>query len=163
MDSEEPVSVRRERRWRINGLLSLLVLCASVGCKDKGPGKTPAKRAVAAKAKRYRIGVIAPKGVPKGGTAIAAVSLKALEPYKVNLEYPLKLTVTGPSDVEPQTEVMGKKDAALFNKREVVLKPSCTVSNSGEHTFKAELRFSVCTAELCELKTEKLTWVARVE
>ena len=33
-------------------------------------------------------------------------------------------------------------------------------TEAGKHAVKAELKFSVCTASLCELKRETLTWNA---
>jgi len=37
------------------------------------------------------------------------------------------------------------------------------LSKAGDHAFKAELRFSVCTKKHCELKREQLSWVAKAQ
>lgn len=108
----------------------------------------------------YELTVKPPPQKAVGAKVAAEVKLVPKGPYKVNMEYPLRLEVEGPKSSKPGKLVMGSKDAAEMSKKKVLLEPTFELTSAGEHRFRAELRFSVCTKKQCELKTEKLTWVA---
>ena len=57
-------------------------------------------------------------------------------------------------------QTLTSKDAAELSAKRALFKPGVTLSKAGKHAVKAELKFSVCTASLCELKRETLTWNA---
>jgi hypothetical protein len=98
-----------------------------------------------------------------GEPLVATIRLEPRGPYKVNLEYPTKLTVSGPPAATPRRLELRAKDAARLDKGAGVFKPAVKLAEGGKHPFAATFKFSVCTEELCELKTEKLTWTASAQ
>ena len=133
---------------------------AAEGAGSKG--KEPAQRAGDKAGKPYAVSGLAPSGA-SGQPIAATIKLVPRAPYKVNLEYPTKLTVEGPAAAAPAKQVLKAKDATRLSKAEAVFKPTVKIQSSGKHSFSATFKFSVCTKELCELKTEKLSWVAAVK
>lgn len=113
--------------------------------------------------KSYSLVVKAAKPVKVGEEATTSITLTPLGEYKVNMEYPLRLTVEGSADSTPQKVVLGAKQAQTMNEKGVVLLPKAKLGKVGDHAFKAELRFSVCTKKHCELKREQLSWVAKAQ
>jgi hypothetical protein len=98
-----------------------------------------------------------------GQVLSATITLEPRAPYKVNLEYPIKLTVSGPAAAAPRRLQLGKKDATRLDKAAGVFRPAAKLMERGEHEFSAVFKFSVCTEELCELLNEKLTWIASAQ
>jgi hypothetical protein len=159
------------------------VLCTTWGCKkgdskdsqkssaknqkdekQAAAGKTGGKASSAGKeGASYKLMVKAPEPGKVGATVKASVTLEPRGAYKVNMEYPLKLTVSPPESAKVAKSVMQKKDATKMTEKGVVLHPSATLTKAGEHKFSAEFRFSVCTKAQCELKKETLTWVAKAQ
>jgi hypothetical protein len=159
---------------------ALLVLAAA-SCKEENkvapakegvadpPVSTGSKKTARPRAKTrtaaqpFTVVVTAPSPASAGVEQAATVTLKPQGAYKVNDEYPISLTVTGPPGADPKTRVLAQKDAAVFSAKEAVFKPSFKVGTPGDHRFQAVFKFSVCTEHQCELKTETLSWVAKVQ
>lgn len=139
----------------IFGLVLVVTACS------KGDGDSAKKIQKGGKA--YALSVAPPPAGKVGQPLAASVALKPLGEYKVNMEYPLRLTVNGPEAATPRKVVMRAKDAKKMTTAQVVLTPQTKVAKAGEHAFEAEFRFSVCTEKHCELKTEKLAWKVKVE
>lgn len=155
------------------GCLGLLVALSA--CRDQPP--TPAKdppqaRAVAAPAtapaaqpadaKLYQLRVTPPAVAAVGGASTATISVTPRAPYKINLEYPMKLFVRAPQPITPATQTLGPADAATFSAEALLLRPSLTLPAAGTFAIEGELRFSVCTASQCELLREPVRWRASV-
>ena len=137
---------------------ALLVLFCGPGCKqrsDDGGGGESGQ----SDGKPYRISIDSPAG-GVGEMLTATVKLEPRAPYKVNLEYPTKLTVSGPAAAAPRSLRLTAKDAARLDEKAGVFRPSVKLREGGKHDFSAIFKFSVCTKELCELLSEKLTWTA---
>lgn len=111
----------------------------------------------------YKVEVLPPPPTTVGGKTKARVTLVPVTPYKINTEYPLKLTVTSPAGSRPARQVVGPKQAATFSEKRAVLDAGFELLSAGEHHFTAELRFSVCTKTMCELKHKQLAWVAEAK
>ena len=153
------------------GCLGLLVALSA--CRDQPP--TPAKdpsqaRAVAAPAtapaappgdaKLYQLRVTPPAVVASGEPSTATISVTPRAPYKINLEYPIKLFLRAPPPITPATRTLGPTDAATFSAEALLLRPSLTLPTAGTFAIEGELRFSVCTESQCELLREPLRWRA---
>ncbi len=130
-----------------------LVACAERGDSSQGSASSAAK-------KSYILKIDKPPKVSKGEVSRAEVSVIPQGEYKMNLEFPMKFSVTGPTGVEPQSLVMKAKDAAVLTAARLVLRPEIKLAAAGQHTFQGTLRFSVCTKKQCEMKTEQVKWVA---
>jgi hypothetical protein len=139
--------------------VALLAVCCA-GCK-----RDPAEGQAAGSAadKSYRVTVEPPAAGRVGEALVATIRLEPRGIYKVNLEYPTKLTVSGPAAATPRRLELRAKDAAKLDKGVGVFKPAVKLAEGGKHPFTATFKFSVCTEELCELKTEKLTWTASAQ
>ena len=122
--------------------------------KLKGPGKVTSS---------FALELTPPKGAKAGEAFSTAVTLKPRGEYKVNMQYPFRLTVEGPAEADPKTSVLRKKDAKSFTEKGIEVHHKAKMPKAGEHRFSCEVKFSVCTKKHCELKTEKLTWVAKVQ
>jgi hypothetical protein len=136
----------------------------SSGAK-KGAAKKPAKK-LAGPGKitdSYALEFKLPKDGKANATLTTAVTLEPRGEYKINMQYPFRLTVEGPADATPAKVVLQKKDAKKFGEKGVEVHHATKLPKAGEHRFSAEVKFSVCTKKHCELKTEKLTWVAKVQ
>jgi hypothetical protein len=108
----------------------------------------------------YALSVTDPAPVKAGSRATARVRVVPRGAYKINLEFPLKLKVSGPAAASPRELLLTKKQAAKLSKAELLLKPAFKLTGPGRHVFKGTLRFSVCTDAQCEIKTEKVAWTA---
>ncbi|MBK8482114.1 MAG: hypothetical protein IPL40_13260 [Proteobacteria bacterium] len=131
---------------------------ASAGAPRAAPPQAGSPRT--AEARLYRIELVAPTAVAPGEKATATVSVTPLPPYKINLEYPVRLVVRAPAPIAPAELRMGPGDAATFTVKELLLRPSFTLPAAGEYPLAGELRFSVCTDSQCELATEAVRWRA---
>ncbi|MCB9556066.1 MAG: hypothetical protein H6707_08180 [Deltaproteobacteria bacterium] len=148
-----------QRRLVIGGVaLAVAVLSLGWGCKRSTAAQ--AAEATPPGAENYRVTVKAPSSIKVGETAVAQVALVPQQGYKVNLEYPTKLTVSGPKAASPSSQVLRKKDAKRFDKSMALFTPSAKITAAGKHRFTAELAFSVCTDQECQLKTAKINWTA---
>lgn len=141
-------------------LTTALVLFAAA-C-SKGDDKAGSKK-ISKGGKAYALSIQPPSTGKVGQSVTASVSLKPLGEYKINMEYPLRLTVNGPEAATPRRVVLRAKQAKKMTKAGVLLLPQTKLAKAGEHAFEAEFRFSVCTEKHCELKTEKLAWKAKIE
>jgi hypothetical protein len=110
----------------------------------------------------FKLTVIPPTPGFVGQELFATVKLVPGGEYKINLEYPHKLKVTGPQAATPQEVTLRSKQAAQLSASALVFKPVFKLSLSGNHTFEGTLRFSVCTDKLCEMKSRPVKWQARV-
>lgn len=124
-------------------------------------GGKAAGSAASAGEKMYRIQIDPPAEVAVGAEAKATITLAPLPPYKVNLEYPIKLALETSAGAKLDKAELGKADATALRKDELRLDPTFTLSTAGEHRFHGELRFSVCTETQCELAREPVSWAVR--
>jgi len=110
----------------------------------------------------FSLSIQPPAAGPVGGAFQAEVKVVPRGGYKVNLEYPTRLQVKGPAGVSPGEATLGAKQAATLTAAEILFRPAFKIDAPGDHAFEGSLRFSVCTDKQCEIKNEKVKWVARV-
>lgn len=168
-----PVSGARLRRLgfaTICGCVSLVLACerpAEAGAEVKAePSRTPAPVAGEAEASAqpaaqgsYRedsfdLSLEVPKELEVGKPAEATVVLQAKKPYKVNDEYPIKLTVKDSPGLG-LTGTIGK-DRVTLEAQRAVMKVSFTPQTAGEHSLGGRFAFSVCTDERCLIEKRDL-------
>jgi hypothetical protein len=97
----------------------------------------------------------APEAVAVGKPAEAKVILEAKDPYKVNQEYPIKLTLRESSGLTFPSATVGKESVTLESKK-AVLKVALTPKAAGKHELAGRLSFSVCTEERCLIEKREL-------
>ncbi len=106
----------------------------------------------------YDLKIAEPPAAKAGELATATIRVVPKKPYKMNLEFPLKLKLGGPDSVAPRELQLGVKQAAKLSKDELLLKPAFKLLKGGSHAIKGTLRFSVCTDAQCEIKQEAISF-----
>ncbi len=140
--------------------LVILVL-AAVSCKGSEGGKGGA--GATKKGDNYTLTVTPPDPGKKGQPVSAVVQVLPQNGYKINLEYPTKLTVTAPTGAAPAALELRAKQATALLEHELKFRPTFTVSEAGKLSFSGKLKFSVCTDQLCHFHDEAIAWDTRVE
>jgi hypothetical protein len=147
-------------------LCSVLIGCNStpVARAESAPA-APAKPAAGPRAEGqgFVVEVKPPATAAVGAQAKARVVLKPTGGYKVNKEFPTKLTVTPPTGVEVAKAVQMGPEAAKLEEDECVFEVAFTPKEGGDKKFEAAFKFAVCTAETCDPKSEKLAWTVPVK
>jgi len=111
----------------------------------------------------FEVKVGAPAGaVGKDGAVKVVVTPKS--GWKLNLEFPTKLTVDPPADVSVAKKTQKKDDAVEFSEKKgatwsVAYKPS----SAGSKQFSGDLRFAVCTEATCDPKRATVAFTVDVK
>jgi hypothetical protein len=104
---------------------------------------------------------------PPGKTAQKGVVKIVIQPgtgFHVNKDYPTSLTLTGiPAGVLVDKMKQTAKDAAKLTEQEAEFDVSYTASAAGKQTVTGDLKFAVCSANSCDPKKEKLTFVVDIK
>ena len=140
---------RSNKLWLL--ALPLLLVACNKGQAGGAGGTTKQEET-------YTLTVV-PPGAGAGGAELAArVRVVPRGGYKVNLEYPTKLSLKGSAGAAPAAPVITAKQAARMTKSELLMTPAVKASQAGTHAVTAELKFSVCTDQVCEFKSVPLSW-----
>lgn len=112
-----------------------------------------------------QLAVQAPSGAKAGAEVTAKVDLTANEKYKVNVEFPTKLTLETPKGVTIAKAVLkagghdkSKGDAEVFDDKQLTFLVKLTPSASGTYTINGSFKFAVCDrgGTQCLPKTEPI-------
>ena len=126
-------------------------------------GHAPATRApVGITQKHHVLTISAPRRARAGASVMAKIKVTPVAPYKINLEYPTRLSLAAPEGVLPRTRAITADMATRHTRAEILMEPRFTVRNVGTHRFSGELLFSVCKDQLCDLERVPLAWVTEV-
>jgi hypothetical protein len=112
--------------------------------------------APAGKDSSFSVALEVPANVASGAEAIASVKVTPGAGYKVNEEYPTKLTLQPTDGVTTAKAVLLKGDAAKFDQHELAFNVKLTPTKAGTYTVNGTLAFAVCTEATCDPKTEKI-------
>lgn len=119
---------------------------------------TVAMMGTAAAASNYKLSVsAAPAKVSAKGSA--KISVEPTDGFKMNLEYPTKVTLKAPDGVSLEKAKLTAKDAAKLDKTGAVFDIAFTASEPGKKTVTGEVRFAVCTDDECVPKREAISFV----
>lgn len=142
---------RRTLARRSLGAFLVLSLVLAIGVPAQAKEQTRSSSS-------YELKLTEPPAAKAGELATATIRVLPKKPYKMNLEFPLRLKLGGPADgVSPKEVQLGVKQAKL-SKEELLLKPAFKILKAGAHAIKGTLRFSVCTDAQCEIKQEELAF-----
>lgn len=103
----------------------------------------------------FDLSVEVPSDAEVGKPTTATVVLEAKAPYKVNQEYPIKLTLSESSGLSFPSPRVGKEAVTLQDKK-AFMKVELTPKSAGTHTLAGRLSFSVCTDERCLIEKRDL-------
>jgi hypothetical protein len=108
--------------------------------------------------------VIEPLGdVAAGSEAVARITVTPGKGYKVNTEYPTKLTLTPPEGVTVAKDKLtaggrdkAKGDADRMDEKQLTFAVKLTPAASGSYTVNGNFKFAVCDADQCLAKQESI-------
>lgn len=106
-----------------------------------------------------------PSDAKAGAEVIAKVLVIPSDKYKVNKEFPTKLTLTPPAGVTLAKAEMkaggadeAKGDADTFEERQLAFSVKLT-PEAGNHTISGTFKFAVCDKDTCLAKKENISIV----
>ncbi|KAB2892378.1 MAG: hypothetical protein F9K40_18650 [Kofleriaceae bacterium] len=98
---------------------------------------------------------------PPGGDAIARVVVNPGTGYKMNKDFPTKLTLEPPAGVTLSKTVFEPADAEKFDDHELAFAVKMTAQGAGEFTIPGTFKFAVCTETTCDPKKQKVALVLK--
>jgi len=142
-------------------MIPLLAALALAGGCDK---KKAAPSGTTQEGDNYTLTVTPPAAGKVGQTVGPVVQVLPKNGYKINLEYPTRLTAKGPVEASSPAEVtLPAKKATALLEHELKFRPAFKVTAAGTHRFSGKLKFSVCTDELCHFHELPIAWESRVD
>lgn len=90
-------------------------------------------------------------------SATATVRVEPSGGYKINEEFPARLSLTAPEGVTLDKAKLTKGDAAQLDKSALVFKVKLTATEAGKKTVTGELRFAVCKESECKPMTQAVS------
>jgi hypothetical protein len=96
-----------------------------------------------------------------GADTIARLVVDPGSGYKMNLEFPTKLTLEPPVGVTLAKTVLEPADAESFSEKGLVFAVKMSAPSAGEYTIPATLKFAVCTEATCDPKKQKVALVLK--
>jgi hypothetical protein len=143
-------------------LLALVFAIAPIACDAETVSASGSQSAVAAgepgaaEEPGYTLDVELPSQATRGQEAIAHVRVHPRAPWHMNLEYPAKLHLRAPADVELVAPVLRKDDAQRFDDQALEFSVLFTPKAKGPRKIEAQLDFAVCGAAACGPVTESI-------
>jgi hypothetical protein len=104
-----------------------------------------------------------PEAGPAGVETIARFVIHPGPGYKMNKEFPTKLTLEPPAEVVIAKPVLGIADADKFSDKELTFSVKLTAQQPGEFTIPATVRFAVCTDATCDPKKKQVALLMTAE
>lgn len=104
----------------------------------------------------YDLALAQPAEGAAGAVMVASVKITPGKGYKVNEDYPTKLTLEATDGVAAAKQALGKSDAAAFDKHQLVFDVKLTPARAGDFTVRGKLSFAVCTDATCDPKSETI-------
>jgi hypothetical protein len=107
----------------------------------------------------YKVNVSAP-AAKVSTRSVAKITVEPTAGYKMNLEYPTKVTLTAPEGVtlEKAKITLKDADAAKIDKASAQFDVAYTADKPGKKTITGEVKFAVCTENDCIPQSERLSF-----
>jgi hypothetical protein len=135
-----------------------------VAVSASGQAKVVAtSRKVLADTATYTLSLAAPGRVASGAKGSATLEVVPKAGWKLNHEFPTKLSVTAPAGVAVARAEQTVKDAVAFGDKAGKWAIDFTPSSTGDKAFTGKIKFAVCTEKSCDPKKEELAWNVKVE
>jgi len=102
--------------------------------------------------------------VKVGETGAIVVTISPTAGFKLNEEFPTKLTVEDPPEgLSFHAPTLKKSEGRLDDKGNFTFRMPVVASRAGEFAVEAKLKFSVCTADKCVVQRQALTTKLKAE
>ena len=116
--------------------------------------------------KEHAVITVSDISIPVGGTAVASVEVAPKGEWKINEEYPIRVSFSGAvAATPPETSVSTRKPGgATFQVTSGGIRVDIPMAGAspGHDTVTTELKFGVCSASTCLARTETVEWRAEV-
>jgi hypothetical protein len=106
----------------------------------------------------YTITLAVPAQLGKGAQGTAVLEVTPKKGWKLNKEFPTKLTVAEPAGVKVSKKEQTVADAVAFAEQSARWQVQFEADSSGAKDFTGLLKFAVCTDTSCDPKKEALAW-----
>jgi hypothetical protein len=106
----------------------------------------------------YTVTLAAPAKVGKGAQASVLLEVHPKAGWKLNKEFPTKLTVNEPAGVKVAKKEQTVADAVSFAEKSGKWQVQFQADSPGGKDFTGVLKFAVCTETSCDPKKEQLAW-----
>ena len=106
----------------------------------------------------YKVTLAAPPRVSKGTDATVTLEIVPKPGWKLNKEFPTKLTVNEPAGVKIKKKEQGVADAVAFAEKAGRWNVQFQAESTGAKNFTGLIKFAVCTETSCDPKKEQLAW-----
>lgn len=133
-----------------------------------GPPRAAAPGGVAAEGKApagpdtsFHLTAEQPAPTTAGGETVARLVVHPGEGYKMNKEFPTKLTLEPPAGVSLAKSVLEPADAERFSEEELTFAVKMTAPAAGEYTIPGTIKFAVCTETTCDPKKQQVALVLK--
>ena len=111
----------------------------------------------------YSIEVRAPEKVTVGQEATAEILVTPRGGFKINVEYPAKLTLEAvPAGTRVPSETVTKSAMSVEDAR-LTVPVRFTADAPGERRLGGELRFSICNPQTCQMPRETVSFTTLAE
>lgn len=106
----------------------------------------------------YVVKANVPESTTTGADAVVTINLTPKTGWKINQEFPTKLSVTPPEGVSLTSATQSASDADTFSEKVAVFHVKFNAASTGAKKFTADFRFAVCTDATCDPKKASLAW-----
>ncbi len=106
----------------------------------------------------FVVTVKSPDQIARGSRGKATVRVTPQAGWKMNQDFPAKISLSAPSGVQPDKTVYTKSDASKFVDKEAVFPIGLDFSEAGDKQVSAKFKFAICTDVTCEPKRQNLAW-----
>jgi len=106
----------------------------------------------------FQLSVEQPGEVAAGGEAVMRVRVTPGTGYKMNDEFPTKLTLEPPAGVKLAKTTLALSDAEKFDAHQLVFAVKATPEAAGTYTIGGKLKFAVCTDATCDPKKRDIAF-----
>jgi hypothetical protein len=118
---------------------------------------TVAMMGTAVAGSHYKLSVSAPSAKVSAKSS-AKITVVPTDGFKMNLEYPTKVTLNAPAGVSLEKAKLTAKDAVQLDKSAAVFDVAFTASEPGKKTITGEMKFAVCTENSCDPQTQAISF-----
>lgn len=149
---------------RVQGFLrarEIVALMRDVRERKTAGARAPVTAARAATGDRYVLDATVPGEVRVGEEAVVRLVVRPKFPYKMNGEFPIKLSTKADAAVTLPRPLQGRADAKRFQHEVAEMHVPFRVTAVGQHRIEADFRFAVCTSTDCLPQKEKTAWSVR--
>lgn len=109
----------------------------------------------------FKVTAEQPAPAAVGAETVARLVVQPGSGYKMNKDFPTKLTLEPPAGVTLPKAVLEPADAEHFSEKELAFAVKMSAPAAGEYTIPGTLKFAVCTDTTCDPKKRKVALVLK--